>query len=465
MNNPNASIGLYICSKVAFLLLLLLTGCASYEAQPLQSQELDQRMQSPSHEMLMLEAAKLNRPRLNPIKLDFSQPLTEDELAVIAVLTNPDLKALRARQNVADAQVFSAGLLPDPQISLALDFPSSSSTGLVTAYNLGLNWALTTLVTRPVEKHIANARAQQVRYDIAWQEWMLSNQVRLLARRISYLQRQLLLAQEASNIAESLFTITKQNVEAGDVKIDELSLRNVAFLDAQGRYLSLARDVEKTRQELNQTLGLEPSEQLALAPVVNDTLIETTDAAGLFSRARQQRLDLLALKAGYESQEATLYRAVLGQYPAFSLGLNTARDTSNVHTQGIGVGLDIPIFNRNRGNIAIASSTREQLHVEYASRLQQTRADIATLVADIQRIEQERLLLLQELPELVREESVLSVAAKNRDVTLINYETVRASLLDKQLKLLSLEQVLAEQQIALQISVGSPLNHSPKSPL
>ena len=158
MNNPKALLGLHISSKVAFLLLLSLTGCASYEAQPLQPQELDQRMQSPSHEMLMLEAAKLNRPRLNPIKLDFSQPLTEDELAVIAVLTNPDLKALRTRQNVADAQVFSAGLLPDPQISLALDFPSTSSTGLVTAYNLGLNWALTTLVTRPVEKYIVNAQ-------------------------------------------------------------------------------------------------------------------------------------------------------------------------------------------------------------------------------------------------------------------------------------------------------------------
>ena len=285
--------------------------------------------------------------------------MTDDELAVISVLINPDLKALRTRQGVAEAQVFSAGLLPDPQISLALDFPSNSDNGLVTAYNLGLNWALTTLVTRPVEKHIASAKAQQVRYDIAWQEWMLSNQARLLARRISYLQRQLLLVQEASNTAERLFTCTKQNVEAGDVKIDELSLRNVAFLDAQDRYLSLARDVEKTRWELNQTLGLGPDEQLVSAAVVNDTTIETTDAAVLFANARLQRLDPLALKAGYESQEATLHRAVLGQYPGFSLGLSTARDTSNVHTQGISVGLDIPIFNRNRGNIAVANSTRE----------------------------------------------------------------------------------------------------------
>ncbi len=213
---------LYLCisRQAAPLLLLLLTGCASYVAQPLQSDELDQRMQSPSHETLRLEAAKLQHPLLKPIKLDFSQPLTEDELAVIAVLTNPDLKALRARQNVAEAQVFSAGLLPDPQLSLALDNPSTGTPGFVTAYSLGINWALSALVTRPVEKHIASAKAQQVHYDIAWQEWLLSNQVRLLARRMSYLQRQLLLAQQSSNIAGALLATTKKNVEAGDSKID-----------------------------------------------------------------------------------------------------------------------------------------------------------------------------------------------------------------------------------------------------
>ena len=444
------------------MLLPLIAGCTNYVAKPLQEQELDQQMQPPRHEDLVLGAEKLKHPRLDPIKLDFSQPLTEDELAVIGVLTNPDLKALRASQKVSEAQVFSAGLLPDPQISLALDFPSNTGLGLVTAYNLGLNWALTSLITRPVEKHIATAKAQQVRYDIAWREWMLSNQVRLLARRFNYLQRQLVLAKQASNIAEHFFTTTKQIVEAGDAKVDELSLRNVAYLDTQDRSLSLARDVEKTRQELNQALGLPPDEQLELALALTDSDLVTTNATALFASARQQRLDLLALKAGYESQEAALYRTILGQYPGFNLGLNTARDTSNVHTQGISVGLDIPLFNGNRGNIAIASATREQLYAEYISRLQQTRSDIATLVADIERIQEEIAPLILELPELMREENILSNAAQNHDVTLVSYETVRQTLLDKQLKLLSLEQALAEQQVALKISVGASFNHSPR---
>ena len=146
---------MYKLKKITYLLLTLIAGCTNYVAKPLQEQELNKRIQSPPHDDLILDAEKLQHPILKPIKLDFSQPLTEDELAVISVLTNPDLKALRASQKVSEAQVFSAGLLPDPQISLALDFPSSSGSGLVTAYNLGLNWALANLITRPVEKHIA----------------------------------------------------------------------------------------------------------------------------------------------------------------------------------------------------------------------------------------------------------------------------------------------------------------------
>ncbi len=438
-------------------MLYLLSGCTIYQPKPLQTADLDLHMQPPSHETIALDAAKLRHPRLKPIKFDFSAPLTEDELAVIAVLINPNLKALRVREQVAEAQVFAAGLLPDPQLSIGLDFPSSGGPNLVPAYALGLNWPIAALFTRPAEKHIAEAQARQVHYDIAWQEWLISNQVRLLARRISYLKRQLLLAQQASEIAKRLFDITKKNVDAGDAKIDELALRNVAFLDAEDRSLSLARDVEKTRQDLNLALGLPPDEPIELAEIPSYPL-QLNNAATLFASAKAQRLDLLALQAGYESQEASLYRATLAQYPGFSLGLTRARDTSNVHTHGISISLDIPLFNRNRGNIAMASATREQLHEEYVARLQQTRGDIATLVADIEHIDRERISLSMQLPELAREEAVLRNAAQTRDVTLTAYEAVRGTLLDKQLKLLGLEQLRAEQQIALQLSVGASLN-------
>jgi hypothetical protein len=42
-----------------------------------------------------------------------------DEVAMIAVVNNPDLKATRDQVGVAEAQAFAAGLLPNPQFSFA----------------------------------------------------------------------------------------------------------------------------------------------------------------------------------------------------------------------------------------------------------------------------------------------------------------------------------------------------------
>ncbi|MBI2800635.1 MAG: TolC family protein [Gammaproteobacteria bacterium] len=400
-------------------------------------------------------------PRLAPIAIDLSQPLSEEAVGVLAVLASPEAKALRARQGVAEAQVFAAGLLPDPQLSLGADFPVSALPGLVTAYNAGLNWAIASLVTRPVAIRIARAQAEQIRNDVAWQEWLLANQARLLARRIGFLEQQRVVADQAAETTARLLAVTRFNVTSGDATVVELGLRQVGYLDALDRASGLARDLDKTRLQLNQVMGTPPGQRIVLAPFVLSDLPKI-DATVLFARAQKERLDLRALEAGYAAQEESVHRAVLGQFPGVGIGLNAARDTGDVRTLGPAITLDIPLFNRNRGVIAVATATREQVSREYTARLQQTRGDIAALVTDLGRLTEARQPLLVELPDLARNERVLRDAVSSGDATLVSYEAVRASLLDKQLKLLVIESTLAEQQIALQVSVGAALLPGPE---
>lgn len=56
-----------------------------------------------------------------PLTIDFSRPLTRGELAMLAVLANPDLEAARAETGVPMRQEFTAGSLPDPQLGLGFD--------------------------------------------------------------------------------------------------------------------------------------------------------------------------------------------------------------------------------------------------------------------------------------------------------------------------------------------------------
>ncbi len=438
----------------------LVAGCTGYVAAPLDRESMDAALAAPDRTTLAGQARDLCNSRIAPVTLDFSKPLTADELGVIAVLVNPDLKAMRERQGVAEAQVFDAGLLPDPVLAAGLDHPTSNQPGLVNAYNLGLSWDILGLVTRRVARSAAQAGRAKVRYDVAWQEWTIANQTRQQASSVAYLRAQQELASTAAETASRLLDMSRRDFERRDITIDALALREVAFLDARDRALALARTLEKARLGLNRNLGLPPSEAVLLA---RPERLETPplDAAALFDVARGERLDLLALRAGYQAQEYQLQRDLLARYPRVNLGLQQARDTGDVTTFGFSASITLPIFNGGRGAVAIARATREQLRAEYEARLFQTRSDLATLVADIGRIDQEVGPLKQQLPSLQRAEAVMRGAVASGDVTSVSYETVRANLLAKQLRLSSLEQARAEQQIALRLATGTPWNREP----
>ena len=445
---------------------LMLAACVSYAPKPLDGSDLEAVLASPDRATLTRRAAQLQRPRLPPVTLDFSQPLDTDEIAVLAVLGNPDLRSLRAQQRVRDAQVFAAGLLPDPQLSLGFDnVLSPRGQGLTTAFAAGLSLDLLgALATRHVELQTAHAAGEQVRFDIAWQEWTVAGQARLQAIRLPRQRLAARIARGAATIAEAGLRRTLTAAARGDLKGDEVAAQRIAAADASARALTAERDADTTRLELNRLLGLTPSAPLQLADPPALSAWTTPDPEALFAAARHVRLDLQAFAAGYDSQEATLHRAVLGQYPRLAITLNRARDTGNVHTFGPAVSLDLPLWNRNRGAIAVADADRDRLRSEYAARLHQMRADIAALVAALNRDEQSRVELAAQLPGIEQVAARFEAAARRGEVILPLAESVRASAVDKRLALLALEQACAEQRLALALAVGRPLSEPSATP-
>ena len=430
-------------------LLLALAGCASYHPLPLATQ-----VPIPSSTHQTVAAAGQG--------IDFQQPLTGTEVAQIAVLLNPNLRALRAERGVAQAQVFAAGLLPDPQLSLSADLPSNVSQGYFNAYGIGLQWNLASLFTRSTRLAAARAQRRSVQYQVAWQEWMLANQARIQARRWYYLHRQETLAAAATQVSTQLYRVAQENLQQGDTTISSATLRQIAYLDSQDQQLALQRQLSKARLQLNQTLGLPPDFRVQVASP--RPLGAIPPVSQLVALAIQHRLDLRALRAGYAAQEAQVRAAILGQYPAFSIGVSHAADTSNIQTFGPSINLSIPLWNRNRGAIAQARATRAQLHAAYSARLFQTRAEISALVRDLQRLQAEITPLAQQVPALQKAEQRLRVAASEHDVTLLDYETVRSQSLAKSLQLLSLQEAQSTEEAALEMAVGIPWQEWKQTP-
>ena len=170
----------------------------------------------------------------------------------------------------------------------------------------------------------------------------------------------------------------------------DLTAAEAASTQAHANLLDLESQVAQQKINLNRLLGLPADKEVVLqdnvdwpaacAPPSTDKLID-----GLADR----RLDLVGLRYGYASQEATLRAAILAQFPELSLGVIHARDTGDVVTTGFGISLDVPIFDRNQGVIAQERATRQKLFDEYVNRFFQARTDICMLLTQIDWLNQQ----------------------------------------------------------------------------
>ena len=437
--------------RLSLFALLLAGGCAHYGPLPLESAPAV--LDAPVASVLEEKADKIQRPWLKPVTLDLSAPLTPDAVATLAVINNPDLKAARVRAGVSDAQVFAAGLLPDPSVSLgASKVLSGPDPFLDIARSLALD--INALRTRAVTREKAKAEARQVRLDLAWQEWQTAGQARIQAVRIQALEQVVALASRSAQAQQELFDRTQQAASRGDVSGGRLQSARVASLDSSGRLRTAEQDLAAARSELSKLLGLPPGvvPKLAQAPLPQ----EPPATQALFDLAQVNRMDLQALQAGYAAQEAAVHKAVLDQFPTLGLTINANRDSAGNTLVGPAVDFTLPLWNRNRGGIAIERATRAALKAEYDARLFQTRADIGAAEDGIALALRQRADAQHGLPTLRAYADASRRAAERGDLSEETAIAAEQALRDRLMQVAQSDQAIREQMIALELLTGTP---------
>ena len=432
----------------------LLGGCATYAPIPI-TRDSDGLLAQPDLRAVAAQASSLHHPRLAPVTIDLGRPLTPQALGLIAVVVNPDLKAARAKAKVAGAQAFDAGLLPDPTVNLSFDQRLAGPDPL-NGWAAQIAYELTAVRDHAAVVAGARASADQVRLDLAWQEWQAAGQARLLAARIAGLEASDALDRQGRARADAALDRTLAAAAHGDLKADDVTARRLAAADAADKAGQAERDLATARRDLNKLLGLPPEARLSIA-AAPAAPTEALDADALFARARAERLDLKALEAGYASQEASLRKAVLDQFPSLQLTLNRAQDTAGNQTFGPAVNFTPPLWNRNQGGVAIARATREQLRAEYDARLFATRADIAELAGSLALERRQRAEIAAQSTPLATLAEATEAAAARGDVAPAVADAARQSAADKALALIALDQAIAEQTTALELAVGGLL--------
>lgn len=432
---------------VAWGVLAALAGCATYAPQPLDTTP------RPRPDLSGLVVASADGHVFDP-----SDGLDITETAMVAVANNPELRVARDSLAISRAQAFAAGLLPDPTISVAAEHPTGHVEGSNTnAFSLGLGYDISALLRHSAEHAAAKQAQAQAAQELLWKEWQVVAQARLLFVRNVEGARMLQVLEDEKALFVDRQARLGRAFAAGNVTVDSVATDLAELNGIEQKLADQERKLSQARHDLNALLGLAPTLRLTL---VGGDALPRFDAAAiraLVPTLGRIRPDLRALESGYLSQEQKYRAAVMAQFPVLDVGFNRARDTSGIYTTGLNLSLSLPIFNRNRGNIAIEKATRAKLRDEYQSRLDAAAAGIDALLDD-------RALAERQLAEVRRSLAVLEQLVRTSqsafqagNIDIIAYVSQRDALLSKRLEMLALEQALLEQQVGLQTLLGSQI--------
>lgn len=418
--------------------VFIIAGCASYEPSPL-----------PRESGLSISTDALVRTLADAPSVVIANGVSMNEAAVIAVVTNPDLVAQRKRLGVAEAQIFSTRLLPDPQISLGREKPTGDDPALVDARTASRNYDLLALLTRSSNIRSQKLAGEQVRLEVVWQEWQVAQNTRLLFVRERAESLKLALLKAAVENFEKRRSMSHKALAEGNLTVEQASPDLTALLDAGSQLYQLQQQHTQTSHDLRALMGLVPDSTLDLVELPTAPASKPLDASAILPGLANRRPDLLALQAGYASQEARVRTAVLRFFPALVLGAVRANDTSSIYTSGINLSFALPLFTGNRGEVRVERATRERLRAEYQARLAQTQIDVSRLSSEQVILDERRTFLHKYIPELRRMAEESSKAYAARDIDALVYLNVKFTLINKRMELIDLEQSLWEIAIAL----------------
>ncbi|WP_416424563.1 TolC family protein [Pseudomonas sp. App30] len=442
----------------------LLSACAVYHASPLGAGD-DHPTLPASSTRVEVDAHALGLPPLPAHRFAAAQGLDMTDIATLAVLNNPDLKLARSDLAIAKAQAFDAGLLPDPQLTAIQDWTRPHISGASSDYTAGLSIDVMKIITRGANKAAADATVRKTDLGMLWQEWQLVAQARILFLKAQLQDTTVPLLTRQRDLNLARLQAMSQGARQRDITGDALGVAQLAYQDSQTALADAQRAASQTRHDLNALLGLAPDVQLKLLPrePLGDAAFAQAIAASIalthqdLGQLASRRPDLLALKQGYLAQENKYRAAVLNQFPTFQFGVQQARDTSYVKTQGYTLTLSLPVFNRNRGVIAIEKATRERLHVEYFNRVNSAYADVDRLRADIQLLAAQVDTLQHALPDLDSLAAATERAYALHAVTIGTYTDTQNSLLARDIAVATTQEALAEQRVALQALMGADI--------
>ena len=387
-------------------------------------------------------------------------PLSVDQVVERALKHSPDIHRAERELDIASARNYADGLLPDPTLSFGTDRPGAE--GFVPAFMVGLSYEVSALVDRPAKRRAADNALEKQRLALEWTKWQVANHAYALYVNNVSLER---LESEVEQLVSHQKSVNQRMQKAlarADVTREVSVQAETAYRDSVQQLGTLREEHLKAGQELNTLLELRPGTRLTLAAPPESYEVPQDAIVHVLVDLGQRRPDLLALRAGYAEQDERYRAALFAQFPRLDIGVTRGRDTSAIYTSGLSISVTLPLFNGNRGNIAVEKATRDSLYQEYSQRLDDAYTAVDGISSELSLLGDQLRNAQSMEAELEASVKQARVAFGTGDVTLPALADLESRLLNQRIATTKLANSVLQQQVELCTLIGvSAIDHQP----
>lgn len=310
--------------------------------------------------------------------------LTLEQVLQAAVDRSPVLRAQRAEVAEARARLTTAETFPfNPEVSAEAANRSASGDRSTDG---GLELSQEFELGGQRRKRVAVATA-----DLAAAEARFRRNERLLAGRVALAfgeavrARELLRIEEAdAALARELLSFEERRLEAGKVTQIDVNLARAAT-GRSVRRVELARGAYlEARNVLAEAAALDTNPPPAPVGGLEAGALPSTPLEDLLQMALVNREDLLAFQSEREAARAEIDLAQARTRPNLVARVFRNREGGTDDITGGGVAIAIPIFNRNRGEIAEARAAAGRVDAEAEAARLAVQQEVASALARYQ---------------------------------------------------------------------------------
>ncbi|MCC6264440.1 MAG: TolC family protein [Bryobacterales bacterium] len=358
-------------------------------------------------------------------------PLTIDAAVKEALDHNLGLLAQRFNVPIAEANLITARLRPNPVVSVGGDHLDVLGTGYNASnaagpaeYSLRTDFVLERGGKRQSRIEVAQNSIQLARLQLLDEARKLILEVQSSFVDLQLAKANLSLAQESLKALSEVVEVNAVRVKAGDLADVELVRSRIAALQFRNQVKQAELSVRSQKNRLQFLLG---RTQLAADFEIGGDFRgerKTVDPSQIRASAEESRPDLQALKRELARSQAELRLQIAEGKADYVVGSEYRRQQGLAGTGnslGIFFQTNIPVFNRNQGEIERAR--REQQQIE--ARLRELQTSIGVEVENVYQRYGTALSLLADI-----ERDMLGQARDVRNITEYSYRRGEATLIE-----------------------------------